>query len=148
MTLGQRGGVYTPQGEEVMRGVFLSVVTAVLLTGVGAYAHHSYGATYDTSKEIKLEGKLVQFVYRNPHSFVHVQAPDSDGVMQRWSVEWAGTAQLDNQGIKRESLKVGDEVVIMGRPSRVTGEYRALMVSLKRPLDGFTWGARQGEVVD
>jgi Family of unknown function (DUF6152) len=148
MTLGQRGSVYTPQGEEVMRGVFLSVVTAVLLTGVGAYAHHSYGATYDTSKEIKLEGKLVQFVYRNPHSFVHVQAPDSDGVMQRWSVEWAGTAQLDNQGIKRESLKVGDEVVITGRPSRVTGEYRALMVSLKRPLDGFTWGARQGEVVD
>ena len=131
-----------------MRGVFLTVVAAVLLTAAGAYAHHSYGATYDTSKEIKLEGKLVQFVYRNPHSFVHVQAPDSSGVMQRWSVEWAGTAQLDNQGIKRESLKVGDEVVIMGRPSRVTGEYRALMVSLKRPSDGFAWGARQGEVVD
>jgi hypothetical protein len=90
----------------------------------------------------------VQFVYRNPHSFVHIQAPDSNGEMQRWSVEWAGTAQLDNQGIKRESLKVGDEVVIMGRPSRVSGEYRALMVSLKRPLDGFAWGARQGEVVD
>ena len=131
-----------------MRGVFLSVVAAVLLTGAAAYAHHSYGATYDTSKEIKLEGKLVQFVYRNPHSFVHVQAPDQDGVMQRWSVEWAGTAQLDNTGVKRDALKVGDMVVIMGRPSRVTGEYRALMVSLKRPLDGFTWGARTGEVVD
>ena len=131
-----------------MRGLFLSVLAAVLLTGVGAYAHHSYGATYDTSKEVKLEGKLVQFVYRNPHSFVHVQAPDSSGAMQRWSIEWAGTAQLDNQGIKRESLKVGDVVVIMGRPSRVTGEYRALMVSLKRPSDGFSWGARQGEVVD
>jgi hypothetical protein len=131
-----------------MRGVSLSVIAAVLLTGAVAYAHHSYGATYDTSREIKLEGKLVQFVYRNPHSFVHVQAPDPNGVMQRWSVEWAGTAQLDNTGVKRESLKVGDEVVIVGRPSRVTGEYRALMVSLKRPLDGFTWGARQGEVVD
>jgi hypothetical protein len=131
-----------------MRGVFLSVVAAVLLTGAGAWAHHSFGATYDTSKEIKLEGKLVQFVYRNPHSFVHVEAPDTSGAVQRWSIEWAGTAQLDNQGIKRESLKVGDEVVIVGRPSRVTGEYRALMVSLKRPLDGFSWGSRQGEVVD
>jgi Family of unknown function (DUF6152) len=131
-----------------MRGVFLSVIAVVLLTGAVAYAHHSYAATYDTSREVKLEGKLVQFVYRNPHSFVHVQAPDASGAMQRWSVEWAGTAQLDNQGVKRESLKVGDEVVIVGRPSRVTGEYRALMVSLKRPLDGFTWGARTGEVVD
>jgi hypothetical protein len=131
-----------------MRGVFLSVLAAVLLTGAAAYAHHSYSATYDTSREVKLEGKLVQFVYRNPHSFVHIEAPDQSGAMQRWSVEWAGTAQLDNQGVKRESLKVGDAVVITGRPSRVSGEYRALMVSLKRPADGFSWGARQGEVVD
>jgi len=130
-----------------MRTVLLSLVTAVLLTGA-AYAHHSYGATYDTSREIRLEGKLVQFVYRNPHSFVHIQAPDQDGTMQRWSIEWAGTSQLDNQGVKRESLKVGDGVVIVGRPSRVPGEYRVLMVSLKRPLDGFAWGARTGEVVD
>ena len=48
----------------------------------------------------------------------------------------------------RETLKVGDAVVIVGRPSRVPGEYRALMVSLKRPSDGFTWGTRGGEVVD
>ena len=131
-----------------MRGVFLSVIAAVLLTAAGAYAHHSYGATYDTGKEIKLEGKLVQFVYRNPHSFVHVQAPDADGVMHRWSVEWAGTAQLDNTGVKRESLKVGDEITVTARPSRVPGEYRALMLSLRRPLDGFTWGTRTGEAVD
>jgi hypothetical protein len=55
---------------------------------------------------------------------------------------------LDNTGVERESLKVGDDVVIVGRPSRVTGEFRALMVSLKRPSDGFTWGGRTGEVVD
>ena len=130
-----------------MRRVLL-LAAVLLAAGVSAFAHHSYGATYDTSREIKLEGKLVQFVYRNPHSFVHIQAPDPSGAMQRWSIEWAGTAQLDNQGIKRESLRVGDAVVIVGRPSRVTGEFRALMVSLRRPSDGFVWGARAGEVVD
>ena len=118
------------------------------MIGTSVSAHHSYGATYDTSREITLEGKLVQFVYRNPHSFVHLQAKDENGVEQRWAVEWSGTAQLDRQGISREALKVGDAVVIVGRPSRVTGEYRLLMVSLKRPLDGFTWGARPGEAVD
>ena len=56
--------------------------------------------------------------------------------------------QLANQGVTRESLKVGDEVVIVGRPSRVPGEYRALMVSLKRPSDGFTWGGAPGRSVD
>jgi hypothetical protein len=121
---------------------------AVALAGVTASAHHSFGATYEISKQIKLEGKIAQFVYRNPHSFVHVEAPDPSGTMQRWAIEWGGTAQLDSQGVKRETLKVGDEVVITGRPSRVPGEYRVLMVSLVRPSDGFTWGRRANEVVD
>jgi hypothetical protein len=120
----------------------------MLLAGVAAYAHHSYAATYDVAKEIKLEGKLKQFSYRNPHSYVTVEAPDPKGAMQRWAVEWAGTSQLGNAGIKQDTLKIGDEIVIVGRPSRVPGEYKLLMVNLRRPLDGFTWGSRPGEVVD
>ena len=131
-----------------MRKTLLSLIAITLLAATAAYAHHSYGATYDTKQEVKLQGKLVQFVFRNPHSFVHVEAPDQNGVQQRWAVEWAGTTQLDNSGVKRDSLRVGDEITIVGRPSRVPGEYRLLMVSLKRPLDGFTWGTRAGEVVD
>src|SRR5438552_2008119 len=123
-----------------MRRIVLLIIALALLAGTAAYAHHSYGATYDTSREIKLEGKLVQFVFRNPHSFVHVQAADQNGVQQRWAVEWAGTTQLSNSGVNRESLHVGDEIVVVGRPSRVSGEYRLLMVTLKRPVDGFTWG--------
>jgi hypothetical protein len=124
------------------------VIGAALLAGTAAYAHHSYAATYDVQNEVKLEGKLVQFVYRNPHSFVHVQAPDAGGAQQRWAVEWAGTGQLAEAGVQRDTLKVGDAVVIVGRPSRVRGEYRALMVRLTRPADGFTWGGRAGQVVD
>ena len=55
-----------------------------------AVAHHSYGATYDTSREIRLDGKLVQFAFRNPHSFVHVQAPDESGA--RSGGPWNGAA--------------------------------------------------------
>jgi hypothetical protein len=131
----------------MMRRILLAIAAALVGT-TAAYAHHSYAATYDTSREVKLEGKLVQFVLRNPHSFVHVEAPDENGAMQRWAVEWAGFAQLANQGVQRETLKIGDQIVIMARPSRVPNEYRALMVTLKRPLDGFTWGTRGGEAVD
>jgi hypothetical protein len=131
-----------------MRRLVYLVIGTALLAGTAAYAHHSYAATYDVSNEIKLEGKLVQFVYRNPHSFVHVQAPDDQGVQQRWAVEWAGTGQLAEAGVQRDTLKVGDLVAIVGRPSRVRGEYRALMVRLTRPSDGFTWGGRAGQVVD
>jgi len=98
--------------------VLALVLVSVLAAASTAGAHHSYAATYDVNKEVTLEGKLVQFVFRNPHSFVHIQAPDQNGVMQRWSVEWAGTGQLATQGVDRDTLKVGDEVVIVGRPSR------------------------------
>ena len=132
----------------MMRRVSAVLIAVLgLLGGVGS-AHHSYAATYDTSKDVKLEGKLVQFVYRNPHTFVHVQAPDESGTMQRWAVEWAGTSQLDRAGVTRDTLKVGDEVVVVVHPSRVAGEYRALMVNLKRPSDGFTWGTKSGETID
>ena len=60
---------------------------------------------------------------------------------------YSATYELANQGVTRESLKVGDEVIIIGRPSRVPGEYRALMVKLTRPSDGFTWGS-PGQVVE
>ena len=106
--------------EELMRTLLL-VTGVALIVGTAAYAHHSYAATYDVTKEVKLEGKLVQFVLRNPHSFVHMEAPDEHGMTQRWAVEWAGTAQLGAQGVKRESLKVGDAITVTARPSRVPG---------------------------
>ena len=131
-----------------MRRIILLAIAASMLVVTAAYAHHSYGANYDTSKEIKLQGKLVQFVFRNPHAFVQMEAPDTDGKVQRWSIEWSGTTQLGAAGITHESLRVGDEIVVVARPSRVAGEHRGLMVTLKRPIDGFTWGTREGEKVD
>jgi hypothetical protein len=130
-----------------MRKLLLITVAAVLMAST-SFAHHSFAATYETGKSIKLEGAIVQFVYRNPHSFVHVLAKDENGEMQRWAIEWSGTAQLANSGVQRDSLKVGDAIVLSARPSRVPGEYRALMVRLVRPIDGFTWGSGAGQVVD
>ncbi len=125
----------------------LIAAVGLLVGGIGS-AHHSYAATYDTSKVVKLEGKLVQFIYRNPHTFVHVQAPDDAGKMQRWAVEWSGTSQLDRAGVTRDTLKIGDSVVVTIHPSRVAGENRGLMVRLVRPSDGFVWGQAEGQTVD
>ena len=119
-----------------------------MMFALAAYGHHSIGATYDGSKEVKLEGKLVQFDFRNPHSFVHLDVLDKEGKTQRWAVEWGGAASLGGQGITRSTLKVGDEVVITGNPARAAGLQRLKMNTLLRKKDGFGWGTRPGEVVD
>jgi hypothetical protein len=68
--------------------------------------------------------------------------------MQRWGVEWGGATQLGGQGVTRYTLRVGDVVVITGRPGRTESDHRILMQTLLRKSDGFGWGGRPGEVVD
>ena len=127
----------------------LSIVALIgALSGTAAWAHHSYAATYDVNDQVRLEGRLITVSLRNPHSYIQVQAPDASGEMQRWSVEWAGAGALSRQGIERDSLRAGDEIIVTGNPSRARGEYRALMLRLERPSDGLSWGDDPDEVVD
>lgn len=128
--------------------ILLGLLAGLLVTGTAAYAHHSFAATYNVNAQITLEGKLVQFAFRNPHSYVQVEAPDEHGDIQRWSIEWSAAGNLAQQGVERQTLNVGDEVVVTGRPSRTPGEYRVQMLTLERPSDGFSWGRRPGEVID
>jgi hypothetical protein len=128
------------------RGILVTAAVA-LLTGASAYAHHSFTATYDENAMIEIEGQLVQFMFRNPHAWVHVMAPDDNGEMQRWGVEWGGAGQLSGQGVTRDSLKPGDHVIITGNPGRNAQDHRLRMRSLLRPSDGFGWGF-EGEDFD
>jgi len=130
------------------RRLLLLVLMAGLVSGVNTFAHHSMNAQYDIGKQIKVEGTIVQFQFRNPHSFVQVEAPDDTGQLVRWSVEWSGSAALTDQGVTRTTLKYGDKVVITGAPSRTSGDHKLIMRSLHRTSDGFGWGAKPGEVVD
>jgi hypothetical protein len=114
---------------------------AVTILGVRAYAHHSFAATYFEDKKVTVEGDLVQFLYRNPHSFVHVESKDPQtGEMVRWAVEWGAGGQLGRQGVTRETLKPGDHVVVVGNPGRNPEDHRLRMVNITRPSDGWKWG--------
>ena len=128
----------------------LSVALAIAMMAVGsqASAHHSFAATYLEDQSVTIEGELVQFMFRNPHSFVHVMVKEKDGSLVRYTVEWGGAGQLDGQGVTRETLRPGDHVVISGSPGRNPADRRVRLMSLHRPKDGFGWGKKPGEVVD
>ena len=115
-------------------------VAAIAMSGLTVHAHHSFTATYDERETIQIEGTLVQFMFRNPHAWVHVMAPDENGEIQRWGVEWGGAGQLSGQGVTRDSLRPGDRVIITGNPGRNPADHRVRMRSLLRPSDGFGWG--------
>ena len=135
------------KGKVVKTKLIMAVVTAAIMSGSALYAHHSFAATYLENQQTKIEGKVAEFIFRNPHSFVHVMVTDESGTPIRWAVEWAGAGQLNQGGITAQTLKVGDTVTITGNPGRDPSEHRMRMVTLKRSSDGLEWGARSSEVV-
>jgi hypothetical protein len=132
----------------MMRKALIVIVAGALLSGGVVAAHHSQAAQYDTSKKVTIEGAMVQFQFRNPHSFVQVEAPDETGQVVRWSIEWGGSGQLTGQGVTRTTLKYGDVVLITANPSRTPNDHKLHMLTLHRKSDGFGWGTRPGEVTD
>ena len=136
-----------PKFARIALVAMAATLTGAMLPVTTAEAHHSYAATFDVDHHINLDGKVTQFGFRNPHSYIQIEVPDGKGGTVRWSVEWSGTASLSSQGITPGTLKVGDFVKIVASPSRVKGEQRAQIVTLVRPKDGLTWGLK-GEKVD
>lgn len=127
--------------------LLMLVLAGGLVAGV-AYAHHSFAATYFEDKTVKVEGELVQFLYRNPHSFVHVEVKEPNGTVTRWAVEWGAGGQLGRQGVTRDTLKAGDHVIVTGNPGRTPEDHRLRMVNITRPSDGFKWPNAAGQTFD
>ena len=61
-----------------MTRALIVLCASVLLLSASTFAHHSFSATYDLKKTSSVQGKVVQFVMRNPHSFLHVAVKTKD----------------------------------------------------------------------
>ena len=109
------------------------MTAAALLSGAAAYAHHSFAGSYIEHQVMKIEGKIVEFNIRNPHSFILVEVQEKDGKPVRWGGEWGGVTQLSQGGVTRYTLEVGDHLVIEGAPPRDSEDKKLLIRKVWRP---------------
>jgi hypothetical protein len=128
--------------------LFILAAAAVMLSGLPAHAHHSFGGTYNVDKQITIKGKMVQVSLRSPHSFFFLEVEDASGSVQRWAIEGAGAAQFAQQGVDKDAFKIGDLVEVVANPSRSPNSTRARLLKITRTSDGKTWGTRTGETVE
>jgi hypothetical protein len=82
-----------------------------------AFAHHSQ-AMFDTSKEILVEGKVARFDWVNPHMYLIVETKGPDGQPALVEGEGLGITQALVDGLDREALKPGTQVVVRANPNR------------------------------
>ena len=75
-------------------------------------AHHSFSAEFDSSKPVTLEGKVVDFEWVNPHSWLVIDVPKPDGMVERWRLEGGSPSVLLRLGWNRQSLPVGTKIKV------------------------------------
>jgi Family of unknown function (DUF6152) len=85
-----------------------------------------------------IAGKITEFKLQNPRSLLEVNAPDPDGNMKKWQIEWENAEYLTETGIKPNTLKPGDPVIVTGSLTRANALH---LVIVRRSSDGFTWGS-------
>ena len=107
-----------------------TLIVAILCLGITASAHHSM-AGFDRSQALSMEGVVKDFAWQNPHAWIEVDVT-KDGKTVTWNFEMTAPAYLVRAGWKKNSIKAGDKVTIVGNPLK-TGEPGALFVSVTLP---------------
>ena len=93
--------------------VFAAVALA-LASIAPLYAHHAFGAEFDPNRPLVLKGPVVRVEWVNPHTWIHVEVTSEDGKKEVWMVEGGTPNSLLRRGLKRDTIKIGQVVVVDG----------------------------------
>jgi Family of unknown function (DUF6152) len=102
------------------------IVAGVLLTSVRSTAHHSFAAEFDRGKQVKLTGIVTKVEWTNPHVWFYFnvksaeRSPDGGktwvpgDAKGNWGAEMGPPHGLQRTGWRRDTLKLGEEVTVIG----------------------------------
>jgi hypothetical protein len=98
---------------------------ALLLSQAPLWAHHAFAAEFDEKKPVKfLDATVTRVQLINPHSWIYVDVKMPNGTIENWAIEAGSPNILLRRGITRDTLKVGQKLVVDGYQSK-DGSHRA-----------------------
>jgi hypothetical protein len=93
---------------------WLTFTFGVLAAVTPAVAHHSFSAEYDSKKAVTLKGIVTKVDWMNPHVYFYLDVTDESGNITNWALEMGPPNGLQRSGWTRNTMKVGDEVIVTG----------------------------------
>lgn len=92
----------------------LAVVAGLIAGAAPVMAHHSFAAEYDAKKPVTIKGVVTKVEWMNPHVYFYIDVEDENGKITNWALEMGPPNGLQRAGWTRNTMKVGDEVVVEG----------------------------------
>ena len=101
------------------RYLFGGMLAALMLTAGAVQAHHSFSAEFDANKPITLKGIVTKIEWTNPHVWFYVNVKDEKtGEITNWGAEMGPPHGLQRRGWRRDTLKIGEEVTVVGSTAK------------------------------
>ena len=94
-----------------------ALTLVAMLFAAQTSAHHGFGS-FDRSKEIEVEGTVIDLDFVNPHSYVNFNSVGPDGAVIEMRCEMRAANVLRRSGWSRDMFPAGVHIVITGRPHR------------------------------
>src|SRR5260370_35160994 len=117
---------------------FFRVAVGLLMISGPVFAHHGTAA-YDTTKSTTVKGKVVEFLFINPHCQLYIEATDGKGNAVKWVGEFTNPSTLHRRGWTKEMFKPRDPITLIGdRAKNGATVIRVLKIGLS---DGRTLAA-------
>jgi hypothetical protein len=89
-----------------------SVLLLILVAGSTPLLAHHGNASYE-NKEVTIKGKVTNWLWTNPHTFLMLDVTDEGGKVVHWVCENQAPSTLVNFGFNAKTFKAGDEVTVV-----------------------------------
>jgi hypothetical protein len=96
--------------------------TGFLLVSGPLSAHHGR-SNYDVTDSVTVKGVVTEFQWTNPHALIMFDATDETGKVEKWIGETNSPNTLSRQGWTKNTVKVGDQITLIGHRVKGGGNY-------------------------